>query len=47
MVAETGTWMRHVATMNEVNKECMLEYFLVVGQTHEAYQVESEGDTCA
>ena len=32
---------------NEMNKERMLEDLLTVGQTDEAYQVASEGDTCA
>lgn len=39
--------MRHALTTNEMNKECMLEDLLMVGRTHEAYQVASEGDTCA
>ena len=30
---------------NGMNKECMLEDFLTIKRTHEAYQVESEEDT--
>lgn len=39
--------MRHGVTTNGMNKEHVLEDLLMIGQTHDAYQVVSEGETCA
>lgn len=45
MIAEVDIWIKHGVMVNMMNKERMLEDFLVVGQTLEAYIVASEGDT--
>jgi len=36
VISKIGTWMKHGATTNEINKECMLEGSFMVGWTYEA-----------